>query len=526
MGGIALLLAAAAVAYGLAQLLRIPTIPVLLVAGVLLAVTDALPAALIEDTLVLGTTILVFAMGVELNPRRTRAQRQVAFRVGGLQFALLGAIGLGTAALLGYALIEAAYLALALTASSTLVVVRLLQQRRQLFEPFGRVVLGVLLLQDLLVLLLVPLVTELPRGLEFVAAGLAGVLALGGLAWLVFQFGAPHLERLDDEDEVMLLAILAVLFVFVGSADWLGLPLVTGAFLGGVAISRFPVSAMVRPRLASITEFFAALFFISLGAFIGIPAPQELAHALALALVVVLVTPPLVTIIAERAGMSSRSAIESGLLLAQCSEISLVIGLFGLLAGQITHSVFVVIALMTLITMTVTPFISADPVAWWLMRHRPGRLLPLPGRRRTAVRAPFRDHVLILGCGATGMPLLETVLATNVPVLVIDDDPVVVERLREAEIPCLRGDAADVELLRRAGADRARIITSTIRRPQDNRRLLEVARGVPTLVRVFADEDAQWIRSLGGTPILASHAAADELLKWFDAQTGQSAVGR
>src|SRR5690606_19344529 len=128
--------------------------------------------------------------------------------------------------------------------------------------------------------------------------------------------------------------------------------------------------------------------------------------------------------------------------------------------------------------------------------------------------------------GATGMPLLETILGMGHDVVVIDDDPVVIQRLRDADITCLRGDASDLELLERAGAHRARIITSTIRRPRDNRRLLEFVRGVPVLVRVFEEADGDWIRQLGGTPILASHAAATEMLKWFDNEfRGRPAVG-
>lgn len=133
--------------------------------------------------------------------------------------------------------------------------------------------------------------------------------------------------------------------------------------------------------------------------------------------------------------------------------------------------------------------------------------------------------MLILGSGATGMPLLETVLGMGCAVLVIDDDPVVIQRLRDADIPCLRGDASDLDLLRRARADHARIITSTIRRPSDNRRLLEFARGVPALVRVFEESDAAWIKQLGGTPIVASHAAAAEMMKWFDREFGSADGG-
>src|SRR5690606_4526847 len=136
----------------------------------------------------------------------------------------------------------------------------------------------------------------------------------------------------------------------------------------------------------------------SLGALIGIPGGVELAHALVFSLVVLGLTPPLVTIVAERAGISSRPAIESGLLLAQTSEISLVIGLFGLLAGQIPQSVFTVIALVTLITMTATPFLSAERVTWWVLRMRPSRRVP---RRRSTDQAPPENHVLILGSGST-----------------------------------------------------------------------------------------------------------------------------
>jgi Kef-type K+ transport system membrane component KefB len=514
MTGIALLLLAAALSYGVAHTLRVPAIPLLLVSGVLLAVPGYLPEALVNDVLILGTTILLFVTGAELSPRHTRAERNIARRVGALQFVVLGAIGMLAALGLGYALVASTYLALALTASSTLVVVRLLRRRGQIYEPFGRLVLSVLLLQDVLVLLLIPVVTDLPAGPVAVLTGVAATSALAGLAWIVFRWGSPLIERLDREEEVLLLVLLAVLFSFLRLSQLLGLPIVTGAFLAGVALSRFPLNGMVRVQLGSIAEFFSALFFIALGALIGIPDPGELAHGLLLAAVVILLTPPLVTMIAERAGMSSRAAIESGLLLAQTSEISLVIGLFGFIGGQITREVFTVIAIMTLATMLVTPLIATDRVAWWLMRRRRAR--ETPQRRRLDQQIPTADHVLVLGSGSIGMPILETLLAMGHDVLVVDDDPVTIDRLRDAEIPCLRGDASDVALLRRAGADRARIITSTIRRARDNRRLLELANGVPTLVRVFEESDAAWIREMGGTPILASHAAADEMLKWFD----------
>ncbi len=512
MVGIALLLAAAAAAHGLARLLRLPPLPLLLAAGLVLARLGRVPAEFLEEALLLGVAFLLFAAGLELNPARTRKQRDPAVRVGLLQFLLLGLAGLGAARLLGFDALSAAYVALALTASSTLVVVRLLRQRRQMFEPFGRLVTGVLLLQDLLVILLIPLMTRASHGSGAVLRGLVAVAALLALAAAAARWLAPAFRRLDGDDETLLLATLAFLFAFIGAAAVLDLPMVVGAFLAGVALSPFPAHALVRPQLAPVADFFAAVFFTALGALIGIPSPTEALQALLLAAVVVVVTPPLVTLVAEWAGFSARPAIEAGLLLAQTSELSLVIGLYAMMEGDVAPAVFTVIGLTTLFTMLLTPLLAGERVAWALLHLH-------PAGRPAARLPPLRDHVLVLGSGTTGMPLLETLLGADCQIVVVDDDPNVVGRLREAEIPVIRGDATDTAVLEQARARDARIITSTIRRPRDNRRLLEYARGVPIIVRVFEEEDAAWVRAMGGTPVVYSEAAADGLLAWLDRAT-------
>ncbi len=367
-----------------------------------------------------------------------------------------------------------------------------------------------LLVQDILILLAIPVVTGLPGGAGAIAAGLAGVAGLAAVAAVVALWVAPRLVRLDREDEPLLLAVLAVLFVFLGAADLLGLPLLVGAFVAGVALARFPTDAVVRPTLASIGDFFSAIFFTALGAIIGIPSAGELGHALVLAAVVVVATPPLVTWIAERTGLSARPAIDAGLLLAQTSELSLVIGLYGLLAGQIGRGTFTTIALVTLLTMLLTPVLARDRVGRVLLHLHPVRRAARP-----QIAPPSGGHVLVLGAGTTGLPLVETLFASGYEVVVVDDDPDVVARLREAEVPVIRGDATDPSVLEQARARHARLITSTVRRPEDNRRLLEHVSGVPVLVRVFEETDAEMVRALGGTPVLYSHAAADRMLQWF-----------
>src|SRR5690606_8428178 len=140
MIGIALLLIGAAVAHGMVRWLGLPSTPMLILAGILLARLELLPAELLQESLVLGLTFLLFTTGIELNPGRARAQRRAAVQVGVLQFFVLGLLGTMASLAMGIDLLTSLYLGLALTASSTFAVIRLLQRRRQLFEPSGRLV--------------------------------------------------------------------------------------------------------------------------------------------------------------------------------------------------------------------------------------------------------------------------------------------------------------------------------------------------------------------------------------------------
>lgn len=508
MTGIAWLLASAAVGHVTARILRLPAIPFLLVAGFVLARVARLPAVILEDSLILGVAFLLFVGGTELNPGRLGLRRRAAIRVGLAQFGVLAVLGFAAAMALGHGPLPASYLALALTASSTLVGIRLLQRRRQLYEPFGRLVVGVLLLQDLLVVMLVPLVTGLPAGWAAAARTLVGVLLLGALALASARWVSPWILAVENEEEPLLMGAIAVLFVFVAVAGILGVPLVAGAFLAGVALSRFPVNAVIRNAVAPISDFFTALFFTALGALVGLPTPQALFHAAVLALVVITATPPLVAFLAERSGLSARPALEAGLLLSQTSEISLVIGLHALLAGHIDQQAFDVIALVTVLTMVATPAITADAVVWKLLR-----LHPVPHRSRG--RIPAGGHVVLLGTGTTGLPLLETLLGEGYALVAVDDDPAVIDRLATADVACIRGDASDPEVLRRARVDRARIVVSTLRRARDNGRVLDLAGDVPLLARVFDEHDAEWIRRRGGTPVVYADATADRFFEWM-----------
>ena len=525
MIAVTVILAVAAVGFGVSAWLRMPTVPLLVLGGIgltflsRLSGRDVVSQDMVNNLLMLGLTFLVFIAGMELNPRRAGRHLRTSLLIGLTQFVLLGLAGFLAVYLLGFGYVESTYMALAVSASSTIVVVRLLMSRRQFFEPFGRVVLGVLLLQDLLIIVALAVLSGISSGATVVTMHVLATAGMFALSMLSSRYVVPWLFiRLSLDQERMLLVALAVLFVFVGLSHLAGIPLVVGGFLAGISLSGFPVQGLLRGQMASVVNFFLAVFFVALGATLQLPSAREMLLVLALVAMVIVLTPLIVVLIAERAGLSSRAAIETGLLLAQCSEFSLIVALIGAERGHLDEGMVSVIALMTVVSMILTPFLATDRMTWRLMRLYPARELP-----RQTIEADH--HILMLGCGANSRMLLDLLLLYGVPVIVMDEDPAVVDALRKRGIEAVRGNGADPEALKQVRAGEAAFIVSTMTRVQDNLRLLESVRGVEVLVRVADSAGAKRIRQAGGEAVVESEAAAEDFLHWFDKHAASLNVG-
>lgn len=519
-----IILLAASIAYGLSRAVRIPALPLLVLAGIALGIisrTTQLPfsSGEVDALLQLGLAFMVFASGMELNPARVGTQRWPALRVGLAQFAAMTSLGLLLGFGLGFRSMELLYIALAISASSTIIVVRVLQQQQQLFEPFGRLVLGVLLLQDILVILCIGVLSGLDHGgFKGLLTSIVSIGLMVGCTYLMARWIAPWLIlRLRLDQETMLLTAIAILFLFVGLAHAAGLPLPVGAFFAGVSLSVFPVNGVIRGPVASLSNFFLAVFFVSLGATLTPLGARDLALTAALTAVVVFVTPPLVVLLAGRIGLSMRSIITSGLLLAQCSEFSIVIMLLGRASGHVSDEVLSVVALVTVVSMMIASFIANDQMSRRLVRFHPSY------RGASIKDDPPIDHFLLLGCGSNSRVLLDLLLLEGHRVIVVDEDPGVVKRLSARGVEVWRGDGGDAELLRALNARNARAIVSTVRRIEDNLRLLAELKdsGVPVFVRIFEETEARRIERAGGRAVLESHAAAENFVQWF-ASTARS----
>jgi Kef-type K+ transport system membrane component KefB len=511
MTSLALLFIVAALGMAVAKWLRAPPAPFVLGAGLLLRAAGApLEGSLIDGGLVLSATFLVFVLGAQMDPSHIGREGRVAFRIGLAHLGSILVVGVPVGLGLGADLRGSVYFVLALGAGSTLLVFDLLRARERFYEPLGRAVLGVLLIQNALVLTVVSLLDTFDDGPLAGARALAAVLLLVLAARLVTRFLGPIvLEHLKLDDEERLLFVLAVLFVFAGAAHALSLPPVVGAFFGGAGLARFPLGAFVRGHLISFEDFFVATFYVTLGASVPLPTLGELLAESALVLALLATSPFLLLRVARRAGLTVRASLEAVSLIVPCGELSILIAMIGLSAGHLDESAFRVMITVAAVTMVLAPALSSDALLDRLARWYPGGR----SKKRTL---PLEGHVLLVGCGDSGRVVLDALLERGQVVVVLDDDPGVVDTLSDEGVLAFRGDGGDPAQLANLGLERARAVVSFMRRIGDNERLLEIARHPPVFVRVFSELEARRVERAGGRAVVESELGKNAFMSWFE----------
>ncbi len=464
--------------------------------------------ASIEVVSEIGLIFLLFIIGLEISvPRLLQAGRTILVS-GLLQFPLCAALTWwvlgGAAAHLGGRL-DALYLAVALSLSSTLIVVKLLFDKLEIATFAGKVTLGILIFQDvwaIAVMALQPNLDTLQAGplLRSLGAG----AALVGFAALLSRYVLPTLFRaIAASHEMVLITAIAWCFLVAGVAGWAGLSKEMGALIAGMVIAAFPYGVEVTSRLAGVRDFFVTLFFVTL----GLKAPAPTASLLGLALLaaaVVIATRfatlyPLFTLLR----LDLRTAGVVAVNLSQVSEFSLVIVALGVHYGHVSEALAAVVLYALLITAVLSTYgilvnhalatalarlLGLTGVPRWLGGRPPGP--------EAAAGAGGHD-VLLLGVSREGLALLQHLErsspALKERIVAIDFNPETLERLQAGGVQCHYGDISNIETLRQAGIERAALVVSTISdaylRGTDNLRLLRLVRALAPRARVVATAD-------------------------------------
>ena len=423
----------------------------------------------------LGVGVLLFVVGLKLDPTLIRTVGMVSIVTGIGQIALTAILGYGLARAFGLESFAAFYVAAALTFSSTIIIVKLLSDKREIDALYGRIALGILIVQDIVVVLLMLVIgaygAEIPD-VNFVLE-LMKVLAKGTgflvLVGLVTRFILPVLlHSLARSSELIVLFAIAWAIGLASLGVVLGFSQEVGALVAGISLAATPYRASLAARLVTLRDFLLLFFFIDLGVHIDVAhLATAVVPAIVLSLFVLIGKPLMVIAFMGRMGYVRQTSTMTGLTLGQISEFSFILAALGLSMGHIGEETVGLITLIGLITIGFSTYmiLYAYRITAWLS---PGlgifeRKIHHPEEDLGDTSSNRHVDVVIFGLGRYGRNIARELRDRGFKVLGVDFDPEVVNFWHRHGLPALYGDAEDPELFHSIPLVRAKWVINTIR---------------------------------------------------------------
>ena len=458
----ALLLLIAAALGLVASWLKQPLILAYIVMGVAAGpalVGWAAPAQALGLLSEFGVTLLLFAVGLKLDPLLVRHLGPVAVATGLGQLGFTIVVGYGLCLALGYDAVAALYIAVALTFSSTIIIVKLLSDKREIDSLHGRIAMGFLIVQDVAVVIALMLLGSLRQApelpvLQIAALTLAKLAAAALLVFVALRYLVPQVaRRAAASGELLLLASIAWGVLLAAGGELAGFSKEVGAFLAGFTVAATPFRDAVAGRLAGLRDFLLLFFFIDLGLRLEVGAlGGELAPAALLSAFVLIGNPLIVMAIMGYMGFRARTGLLAGLTVAQISEFSIVFVAMGVTLGHVGSGALAVTTTVGIITIAASTYMILyserlyEALAPWLgiFERR------VPFREARGALAPHElvaPDVLVVGMGRYGRRLAEQLHRAGQRVLGVDFNPELARRAARGPVPVHFGDAADAGLL-------------------------------------------------------------------------------
>ncbi|QBQ55250.1 cation:proton antiporter [Nitrosococcus wardiae] len=531
------LLGVAAAGGVLAILLRQPLIVSFIAVGIIVGPTGfgwVVASDQVDLLAKLGIALLLFVVGLKLDPHIIRTMGPVALATGLGQVVFTSVVGYLIALALGMAPVSALYVAVALTFSSTIIIVKLLSDKREVDSLHGRIAIGFLIVQDIVVVLVMIGLTAFGQASDALSLGREALLvfakgaAMLAVIGLLMRYVLPlSLPRLARSSELLVLFSIAWAILGASAGDTLGFSKEVGAFLAGVSIASTPYRELVAARLVSLRDFLLLFFFIDLGASLNMSTLGAHLEASAVFSFFVLIGNPFIVMaIMGAMGYRKRTGFLAGLTVAQISEFSLILGALGLKLGHIDQETMGLITLVGLITISLSTYMILyshplyERLAPWLgiferkVAHRE------EDAGGTAIHG--NTYALLFGLGRFGAGIAQILQQRGCRVLAVDFDPDLVRRHAGEGYMTRYGDAEDPEFVASLPLERVPWVVSTVREKSVNRTLLHTLRqqGFRGRVAVAANgqHEAEMFRREGADLVLvpyfeAAREAADHLLE-------------
>ena len=420
----------------------------------------------------IGISVLLFVVGLKLDVGLIRSVGPVALATGLGQIVFTSLFGFLLALGLGFAPVKAIYIAVCLTFSSTIIIVKLLSDKREIDSLHGRIAVGFLVVQDIAVILAMILLTSFTaygsggiaaQGIRLLLVGLSFVLGTAAtMRWVM----PPLLGRLAQNQELLVLFAVAWAVGLAALGDGVNFSKEVGAFLGGVSIASTSYREAIASRLTGLRDFLLLFFFIDLGSGLNLAAAGvQLWPALVLSLFVLVGKPLIVVAIMGAMGYRRRTGLLAGLTVAQISEFSLILAALGMKLGQIGEAEVSLITLVGVITIGLSTYmiLGADRLYEWL--QQPLRLLERANpfsEIASGSFGPTRVDVILLGLGRFGSAIHQHLQPHNLSMLGIDFDPQALRLVAAQGMPVQYGDSEDPEFTASLPLSPATVVVSTL----------------------------------------------------------------
>ncbi len=433
----------------------------------------------------MGIALLLFIVGLKLDLHLIRTTGPVAVATGLGQIIFTSLIGFAIALALGMSVMNAAYVAVALTFSSTIIIVKLLSDKREIDSLHGQIAIGFLIVQDIAAILALVGLTTFGSTVADEGAGLAtavliaakGIGLLAAVA-LITKFVLPSLTRRLAHSQELLILFAIAWAVFLGAAgEVLGFSKEVGAFLAGVSLASTSYRDAIGARLTSIRDFLLLFFFVDLGARLDWSAVHaQVGASMVLSLFVLVGNPLIVLCIMGFMGYRRRTAFLAGLTVAQISEFSLIVATLGLRIGHITQETMGLITLVGVITIFASTYMILYSGPLYRMLAGPLKLFERRDPFREAAIDTLKEvpavDVVLVGLGNYGSGLAEYLLRRHKTILGVDFDPAALEKWRARGMPVLYADVEDPEIHEHLPLSKAQWVVSTVRSRELNRTLV------------------------------------------------------
>ncbi len=519
-----LVLAISAILGLISKKLKQPVILGFILAGFLasLFLAEGGTSDILELLAKLGIAFLLFLLGVELDIKEVKEVGPTAMATGIGQVVITFAVGfLLSHFVFGFAVIESAYISIALTFSSTIVIIKLLGEKGDLNSLYGRISVGLLIVQDLIaVIALIALNSMAGTGGGNIITEILRIVFVGGLlvalAVIVGKILEIILNKVGKSTELLLLFVSAWALMFSFLAKYVGFSIEVGAFLAGIVLATSPLSAEISAKVKPLRDFFIIIFFVVLGMGLTLDGVvQNIPQILLLSIFVLIGNPLILLSIMGVMGYHRRISFLTGLTVSQISEFSLIIVATGVALGQVgdeTLSIVTGVAIITLIGSSY--FISHGDVIYEKLKN------PLNAfQRKSLVKHHHElqlanDKVIIIGAHRMGSRLVEALAKRNVDMLVIDYDPKTVSMMLSRGIDAVYGDLADLELVTELDQPEVKLIVSTVPRYEDNLLLLskidEFVNKPSIIVRAENNKEAAELKEHGADIVLVPEKIAGD----------------